>query len=160
MYGAAALFVSFSGFSQAYNFQTVKEINCLPIISQGNTGTCWSYSSTSFLEAEILRKTGKTIDLSEMYNVRHTYPKKAWVYIMRQGAAQFGEGGLNHDVINSAKSYGLVPLSAYSGLQDKAEKHDHSKMVEELEKIVKANTTTASKTWKNEVNASLDQYRG
>lgn len=160
MYGAAALFVSFSGFSQAYNFQTIKEINCLPIISQGNTGTCWSYSSTSFLEAEILRKTGKTIDLSEMYNVRHTYPKKAWVYIMRQGAAQFGEGGLNHDVINSAKSYGLVPLSAYSGLQDKAEKHDHSKMVEELEKIVKANTTTASKTWKNEVNAILDQYLG
>lgn len=159
-YGAAALLISFSGFSQAYKFQTVKEISCLPILSQGETGTCWSYSSTSFLEAEIFRTTGQNIDLSEMYNVRHTYPKKAWVYIMRQGAAQFGEGGLNHDVINSARNYGLVPITAFTGLKDNAEKHDHSKMVAELEKIVKANTKTASKTWKNEINAVLDQYLG
>ncbi len=159
-YGAAAMLVSFTSFSQAYTFQTVNEINCLPIISQGNTGTCWSYSSTSFLEAEILRTTGKNIDLSEMYNVRHTYPKKAYSYIMRQGAAQFGEGGLNHDVINSAKSYGLVPVSVYSGLPNNEENHDHSKMVAELEKIVKANAEKPSTTWKNEFNAVLDQYLG
>lgn len=159
-YGAAALFIAFSGYSQAYNFQNVKEIKCLPVLSQGETGTCWSYSSTSFLEAEILRTTGKTIDLSEMYNVRHTYPKKAWVYIMRRGAAQFGEGGLNHDVINSAEDFGLVPVSAYSGLIGTSQKHDHKKMAEELEKIVKANTEKVSPTWKNEVNAVLDQYLG
>ncbi len=159
-YGAAALFIAFSGYSQAYNFQTIKEIKCLPVLSQGETGTCWSYSSTSFLEAEILRTTGKTIDLSEMYNVRHTYPKKAWVYIMRRGAAQFGEGGLNHDVINSAEDFGLVPVSAYSGLIGRNQKHDHKKLAEELEKIVKANTDKVSPTWKDEVNAVLDQYLG
>jgi bleomycin hydrolase len=96
------LSLAFSVSAQKYDFQTVKNIDAEPVLSQGNTGTCWSFSSTSFLEAEIIRMTGKKIDLSEMYNVRHTYPKKAWNFLMRQGKAQFSEGGLNHDVVNSA----------------------------------------------------------
>ena len=30
-------------------------------ISQGNTGTCWCFSTTSFYESEILRITGKQL---------------------------------------------------------------------------------------------------
>ena len=80
---------------------------------QCNTGTCWSFSSTSFLESEIIRLTGKQVDLSEMYTVRNTYPKKAENFVMRQGKAQFSEGGLAHDVLNSVKHYGLVPQEAF-----------------------------------------------
>ena len=148
--------------SQTYEFQTVKEINCTPVVSQGKTGTCWSFSSTSFLESEIMRITGKTIDLSEMYSVRHTYPKKAFNYVMRQGKAQFGEGGLNHDVINSALEFGLVPESVYSGKGSSAE-FDHTKMVVELEKIVKTTVETPSPfntNWKANFEAVLDQYMG
>ncbi len=160
IYGTAFMLAGFSGFAQAYQFQTVKEINCLPVLSQGQTGTCWSYSSTSFLEAEIARLSGKQIDLSEMYNVRHTYPKKAYAYIMRQGNAQFGEGGLNHDVINSAREFGLVPISAYSGLVNGEENHDHSKMAEELSVLVKANAKKPSATWKKDVEQILDKHIG
>ena len=35
-------------------------------ISQGNTGTCWCFSTTSFYESEIKRISGKNINLSEL----------------------------------------------------------------------------------------------
>lgn len=157
-----ALSTSSFCFSQTYDFQTVTEIPCLPVISQGQTGTCWSFSSTSFLEAEILRITGKKVDLSEMYSVRYTYPKKASNYVMRQGKAQFGEGGLNHDVINSAMEYGLVPESVYTGLVQ-TEKLDHSKMAAELETLLKNVVTNPVKlagTWKSDYETILDNYMG
>lgn len=31
-------------------------------VSQGNTGTCWSYSTTSFFESEIFRLHGKKLN--------------------------------------------------------------------------------------------------
>jgi len=158
-----ALSLSFAPYSQQYDFQTIKEINCLPVISQGNTGTCWSFSSTSFLEAEIIRTTGQKVDLSEMYNVRFTYLAKAENYVMRQGKAQFGEGGLNHDVINSAKKYGLATEAVFSGKLSSDAKHDHSKMVTELEAIVKkavAETPLKYPNWKEDYNAVLDNYLG
>ena len=36
-------------------FTIEKEIKHLPVISQGNTGTCWSFATASFLESEIIR---------------------------------------------------------------------------------------------------------
>jgi len=40
-----------------------------PVISQGQTGTCWSYSTTAFYETEVYRLTGKEVTISEMYTV-------------------------------------------------------------------------------------------
>lgn len=158
--GCSLVLSAITGYSQKYEFQTVTDISCTPVISQGQTGTCWSFSSTSFLEAEIIRTTGKKIDLSEMYNVRHTYPKKAWNYIMRQGNAQFGEGGLNHDVINSAMDFGIVPLSAYSGMGNGQTAYNHSKMVTELETVVKAAAKTYDPQWKKKIEDILDANMG
>ncbi len=98
-----------------------------------------------------------------MYNVRHTYPKKAWNYIMRQGHAQFGEGGLNHDVINSAREFGIVPLEAYPGLANGQTTFNHAKMVGELETLVKANADGSKKpdpNWQKQVNEILDANMG
>lgn len=131
------LLVSLLGFSQPYEFQTVKDIQAGPVVSQGQTGTCWSFATTSFLEAEITRMTGKKIDLSEMYNVRNTYLDKAENYVMRQGKAQFGEGGLSHDVINSARKYGIVPESNFIGKTNPEMNFNHTKMVEELQAVIK-----------------------
>ena len=62
------LFISASLFAQQpYQFTEIIDLETTPVISQGRTGTCWSFSSTSFLESEIIRLTGKQIDLSEMY---------------------------------------------------------------------------------------------
>lgn len=160
----ALLGLAFNGYSQKYEFQTIKDIEATSIISQDKTGTCWSFSTTSFLESEIIRTTGKKIDLSEMYNVRNTYPKKATNYIMRQGKAQFGEGGLNHDVINSVRDFGLVPQSVYSGLVQNEPSHNHSEMVAVLESMLKTYVSNPAKKlsphWKESVSAILDIYIG
>lgn len=155
--------LSYSGFSQTYEFHTIKDIQTLPVISQDDTGTCWSFSTISFLESEIIRLTGKRIDLSEMYNVRNTYLEKAENYVMRQGKAQFSEGGLSHDIINSAKKYGVVPESTYIGKTNPDSKYEDEKMVAELKAILKKAVSQTPKkytTWKADYAAILDSYMG
>ncbi len=158
----AFLAVAFSSSAQKYEFQTVTDIQANPVISQDNTGTCWSFSTTSFLEAEIIRETGKAVDLSEMYNVRKTYEDKAWNYVMRQGHAQFGEGGLAHDVINSARKYGVVPQAAFSGYIGSSNTYDQGKMEGQLESVLKkyAESKKLSPEWKTETTKILDQGIG
>lgn len=159
----ASLLISFSMFSQAYEFHTIKDIEATPVISQDQTGTCWSFATTSFLEAEIIRTTGKKIDLSEMYNVRNTYLDKAENYVMRQGKAQFGEGGLSHDVINSARKYGIVLKTSFIGKTNPDEQYNHSQMEAELETIVKKAVVETPKkypNWKSDYAAVLDNYMG
>lgn len=147
-----------------YKFTTVIDLEATPVISQGRTGTCWSFSGTSFLESEIIRTTGKQIDLSEMFTVRHTYPKKAENYVMRQGKAQFSEGGLAHDVLNAVEQYGLVPVEAYSGLGLNEESHNHAELVAVLKSMVTTYVDNPgrklSNKWPNAVDAVLDAYLG
>lgn len=164
LFSIGLLSLAYGSYSQTYEFQTIKDIEANPVISQDQTGTCWSFSTTSFLESEIIRLTGKHIDLSEMYNVRNTYPKKAWNYVMRQGKAQFGEGALAHDVINSAREFGLVPQSVYSGKLNADDKYNHAEMTAILESMLKTYVSNPGKKlspqWKEAINAVLDVYMG
>jgi len=150
--------------AEKYNFTTIVDIEASEVKSQGKTGTCWSYSTSSFIESEIFRNTGKHIDISEMYTVRHTYPKKAWNYVMRQGKIQFSEGGLAHDVMQSVQGYGLVPESAYTGLLNGTTKHDHSKIVPQLKKVldnyIKKDKDSVITNWKISVDSILDSSLG
>ncbi len=149
---------------QPYTFNTVIDLETTPVISQGRTGTCWSFSSTSFLESEIIRLSGKQIDLSEMYTVRNTYPKKAENFVMRQGKAQFSEGGLAHDVINSVRDYGLVPQQAYSGMLEGQHGHNHAELAAILRSMVETYVDNPgrklSKHWDDAIEAVLDVYMG
>ena len=164
------LFIFIIAFSTAihaqdpYQFTEIIDLEATPVISQGRTGTCWSFASTSFLESEIIRLTGRQIDLSEMYTVRNTYPLKAENYVMRQGKAQFSEGGLAHDVINSVKNYGLVPNQVYSGLFGNEENHNHAELAAVLESMLNTYIENPGKTlstkWKKAVESVLDVYLG
>lgn len=128
------------------------------------TGTCWSFATISFLESEIIRKGKMPIDLSEMYNVRYTYPDKAQSYIRYQGKQQFGPGGLSHDAITVMAEHGIVPEAAYPGLKPGRTEHDHGPLDAMLEGFVK---TVLEKSlfkdgieWFEAFNAILDQYLG
>jgi bleomycin hydrolase len=158
------LFITLFGFSQSYEFETTIDLEATEVISQGNTGTCWSFSASSFLESEIIRITGKTIDLSEMYTVRNTYPIKAENYLMRQGKAQFSQGGLAHDVMNSVANYGLVPQVAYTGLDADASRHNHTEMEAVLNGVLDVYVENPAKSlspkWKPVINDILDVYLG
>lgn len=146
--------------AQKYVFTSVIDIEASNVKSQGYTGTCWSFATSSFIESEIYKNIGKNIDISEMYTVRNTYPIKAWDYVMRQGRTQFGEGGLAHDVLNSIKKYGLVPESAFSGLVNGETNYNHSKIVPELKKVldayIKNDKHSKHPNWKKEVDSILN----
>jgi len=159
------LFFTFSLTAQeAYKFTDVINLDATPVISQGKTGTCWSFSTSSFLESEIIRLTGKEIDISEMYTVRNTYPKKADNYVMRQGKAQFSEGGLAHDVLVSVKEYGLVPVATFSGLFGADTNHNHAEMIailtSMLDTYIKNPGKKLSPKWSASIEAILDIYLG
>jgi len=141
-----------------YDFEIVHQVENTEIKSQGNTGTCWSFASISFLESEVLRTKGENIDLSEMYIVRDVYNDKARNYILRQGKANFSEGSLAHDMLNAGLRKGVVPENVYSGKSKK--KHNHEKLFDELkvylDSIVKAKEIPLN--WNEEFNGILDTH--
>ena len=164
---AGIAFVSALASAQEIPFKFTQLVNntALPVISQGKTGTCWSFSTTSFLESEVKRMTGKDVDLSELYNVRFTYPVKAYNYVYRQGKAQFSEGGLSHDVLNSVRKNGLVPNEVYTGFTNGTDvKHNHEMLVKDLkavvDSIVKNPKQYLSKDWKTKFDQKLNQKLG
>ncbi|WP_299123802.1 C1 family peptidase [uncultured Tenacibaculum sp.] len=150
--------------AQKYQFKEIKDIENTQVKSQGRTGTCWSFSTTSFLESEIIRLTGKDIDLSEMYTVRNTYSDKANNYLYRQGKAQFSEGGLGHDVINSVAKYGLVPETVFTGLEIGQDRHNHAELVAVLKAMldayIKNPARELSPRWRKATEGVLDVYLG
>lgn len=149
---------------ETYKFTDVIDLDATSVISQGNTGTCWSFSTSSFIESEIIRLTGKSVDISEMFNVRNTYPKKADNYVYRQGKAQFSEGGLAHDVFNSVRDYGLVPNDAYNGLMGDKTNHNHAEMVSVLTAMldvyIKNPGRSLDPKWREAFSSVLDVYLG
>lgn len=147
-----------------YQFTDRIDLETSAVLSQGNTGSCWSFSTTSFLESEILRLSGKRVDLSEIYHVRQTYPAKAENYIMRQGKAQFDQGGLAHDVIETVAAYGVVPQSAYSGLSKSEDNHNHAELAAVLKAMLDVYVSNParelSQKWRTAVERVLDVYLG
>ena len=84
---------------EGFKFTDVKVNKTTPVKNQNKSGTCWSFSGLGFLEDEILRKTGKETDLSEMWVVRHCYHDKADKYIRTDGKINFAQGGGFFDVL-------------------------------------------------------------
>jgi bleomycin hydrolase len=113
-------------------FFDVKTLKATSVKNQAMTGTCWCFATTSLVESEEIRKDKTDIDLSEMFTVRNIYIEKAKNYILRDGKAQFGEGGLGHDEIRAVANYGAVPLNAYSGLINGEKSYNHQKLFNEL----------------------------
>jgi bleomycin hydrolase len=149
-----------------YTFEKVVQLDATPVQSQGNTGTCWSFSGMSFFESELMRLgVGKNIVLSEMYTVRKAYEMKAEKYIRMDGKTNFSEGGAFHDIPLVIRKYGIVPYDNYTGLE-KTETYNHAEMFTELNKIMLEIMSKLgapegiSDSWKKEYNKILDQYIG
>ena len=92
-----------------FEFTTVKEIPITSIKDQNRAGTCWCYSTLSFIEAELLRMNKGEYDFSEMYIVYNTYMDRADKAIRTHGDISFSQGGSFYDVIYGMKKFGLVP---------------------------------------------------
>jgi len=145
-----------------YQFEMVKSIPHTPPKSQGRTGTCWCFATVSFIEAEAMRLGAEEFDLSEMFIVRHIYPHKADNYIRLHGKANFSEGGLSHDGMEQYADFGIVPESAYSGLNLGSDRHNHAEMVKVLTNMLESvlKSRRPSIRWKEAFNAVADVYMG
>jgi bleomycin hydrolase len=100
------------------------------------TGTCWCFSATSLVESQCLKNNLGEMDISEMFIVRNIYIEKAKNYVLRQGRAQFSEGGLGHDLVRGIATYGAIPESVYSGLKQGRKQFNHSAMAIGLKKYL------------------------
>lgn len=107
-----------------------------PPISQGMTGTCWSFSTTSFFESEIYRQTKREIKLSELYTVYWEYVEKARRFVRERGNSEFGEGSEANAVTRIWKTYGIVPAEAYSGMKAGQKFHDHTTVFQEMKEYL------------------------
>ncbi len=132
-------------------------------ISQGNTGTCWSFSTTSFFESEVYRLTGKKVKLSEMYTVYWEYVEKAREYVRTRGKSLFAQGSEANAVTRIWKNYGIVPEEDYIGLKPGQKFHDHSKMFNEMYsflKSVKENNAWNEETVLSTIKSIMESYMG
>lgn len=134
------------------------------IKDQEQTNTCWSFSTTSLIESELYKNKLGVLDLSEMYVVRKIYLEKASNYLLRQGKAQFSEGGLGHDVIHAISSYGAITQSVYNGLTKGEKTYQHTQMFLDLKRYVdstlKSRKPSTLKDWKPGFERILDNYLG
>jgi len=96
-----------------------------PAQDQGRTGTCWCFSTTSFIESEAKRITGEEYALSEMYTVYFAYMEKGKRYLRLWGNNNFGQGGLSHDLKYLVPTYGMVRKSDYTGMKPEQTGHNH-----------------------------------
>src|SRR5690606_14943310 len=105
-----------------------------------------------------------SLDLAEMYVVRHAYKEKAANYILRQGAARFTQGGLAYDVARLIDLYGVVPQSLYDQNGTADGKYDHTELYNTLKVYVDTVIAQQKKgvyvAWRNGVDSLLDRFFG
>ena len=94
-------------------FTTVKENPITSIKNQNRSGTCWSFSSLGFFEAELLREGKSTYDFSAMFVANHTMMDRAVNYVRYHGNASMAEGGSFYDYSIFFRNYGIVPTTVY-----------------------------------------------
>jgi len=132
-------------------------------VSQGNTNTCWSFATTSFLESEVYRLHGKKVRLSEMFTVYHEYLERAQAWVETRGNMHFGEGSEANAVTKIFKKYGCVPFEAYSGFLPGQTFYSHAAMFDELKNY--AESARKGNFWDKEAilgnfKSILDHYMG
>jgi bleomycin hydrolase len=161
-----AAFVFFEGIyaQDSFEFKSVYEVASTPVKSQDKTGTCWAFSTISFIESEIMRMGGPELDLSEMYIVKHAYENKAKQYVLLHGMGNFSQGGQAHDVMNVIDEYGFVPESDYLGKPDASIAHNHTELEKTmkglLDNYIKERNASPSDIWFANINSILTNYLG
>ncbi|QLC66714.1 aminopeptidase [Flavobacterium sp. LPB0248] len=147
-----------------FKFTEVINLGTTSVKSQGSSGTCWSYSTNSFLESEMIRLGKQPVELSQIYSARNVYVEKGINYVRMHGAITLGDGGALHDVINMYKKYGTVPREVYTGLNYGTDKNKFAEMGALIEgvlaAVVKNPNGELTPNWQKAYSAVIDSYLG
>lgn len=163
-YTAPADSVATDSVKKGFEFTPVHTVRTTSVKDQNKSGTCWCFSGTSFVEDEIMRQGGDSLDLSEMFTVRHCYLDKADRLVRNYGSTNFSPGGGLPDVLYVIKRYGVVPEEAYTGLNYGEKKHVHGELQNGLEAYLRAVAKKPNKklstAWRGAATGILDAYLG
>jgi len=149
---------------EGYKFTKIVDLPVTSVKDQHRSGTCWSFSGMSFFESEMLRMGRDSVDLSDMFVVRHCYSDKAIKYVRLHGKLNFSAGGSFADDTYVLKKYGLVPEDVYTGLNYGQDNHVHGEIDEVLrdyvDGVIKNRNKVISTAWHNGFEGILDAYFG
>lgn len=158
-------FAATASAQEGFKFTDNNEVKKLvPITNQYRSGTCWCFSTLSYLEEEIMAVGGEQMTLSQMWVVRHAYFDKAVKYVRLHGNLNFAVGGAAHDVTEMIAKYGIVPREVYTGQNYGTELPEFNEIDDVLkayvEAIVKNGNGKLTPVWQDGLNAILDSYFG
>ena len=168
---ATALMAASSAYAQIsllggpkYEFTTIKELPITSIKNQFRSGTCWCYAALSFVESEILREKGDSLDLSEMFVVGKSYRDRAVKYVRLDGHLNFGAGSSFGDVLHVIEDYGIVPQEAMPGMNYGTEMPEQAELDAALKGYVEAIAKNPNKklttAWLNGFDGIVSAYLG
>lgn len=150
--------------SAGFKFTDLKIVKTTSVKDQNKSGTCWCFAGTGHFEDEIIKASGDSLDLSEMFTVRYCYLEKAIRYVRMYGSTAFSPGGSILDVPYVWEKYGAIPEEVYNGLGYGEEKHNHGELHAVLSaymRSVEANPNKKLTTaWKKGLEGILDAYFG
>ncbi len=147
-------------------FTTIKENPITSIKDQNRSGTCWAYSTLAFFESEILKATGKTYDLCEMFIANNDYMDRAILTVRMHGDSQFSQGGSAGDVLTIIKKNGIcpeeaMPLPGTPQGDSLANFNEFFSVMEPyVEAISKSSAKKISKQWQKGLQGIIDAYLG
>ena len=147
-------------------FTVVKELPITSIKDQNRSGTCWNYSTLSYFESEILKKSGKTYNLCEAFVANKTYMDRAIQVVRLHGDCQFAQGGSAYDVLYAIQHYGICPEDAMPapGSMQGDSLFNFNEFFSLLEPYVNAvarnKASKISNQWKPGLQGILDAYLG
>ena len=148
------------------SFTTLKEIPITSVKNQWRSGTCWAYATLGYFESEILRQTGRTYDLCEMFVVSKDYMDNATHYVRMHGYSQISEGGSCDDVLEVIRQHGICPEYAMPAAGSLAGDSlaNFTVFFPELERMVRSTVVKDAKTplphWQDSVQAIIEKYVG
>ena len=151
---------------QSTQFKIVKQLPITSVKDQNRSGTCWAYATLGYFESEILRRTGKTYDLCEMFVVSKDYMDCATHYVRMHGYSQISEGGSCDDVLEVIRQHGICPENAMPapGSLTGDSLANFKVFFPELERtvrgIVKEGAKEPTPQWKESVQSLIEMYVG
>jgi len=137
---------------------------CTPVKNQYLSSTCWSFSSMSFLESELMKNGKGTNDLSEMFIARHSMMRKIERHLKLKGGNFFTPGGQFHDAVWVMKNFGMVPEEVYSGRGRSESGHNHAEidtlLFHFVKDCVKYGIADLPEEQKMQIDSAMDFYYG
>ena len=159
---AATLLSAGSVCAQGYVFTVTDSVAATPVKNQAQTGTCWCFATTSFLESELLRKGKGEHDLSEMFIVRQKLQNQLDDNYLRRGKGNIGAGSLSPTYFNAFRQVGVVPEEVYGGINYDSKTHNHGELMPMLHAVaeVAIKQKKRSPQYYEVVDGILDTYLG